>query len=138
MRRWLLALLLVASFPLAGVLPAVAACTSSGPSLRCSNRITSQTTTTITAAVAAKRISIHGGSICVDGNGVTTGVALQDSDATNLVGTSVVYVLLAGQCWYFPRDTKPWVSVVGAGLGLDIATTVGNGPVIVNLEVIQR
>ena len=138
MKHWLLTLLLVASFPLAGVLPVLAACTSSAPSLRCSNNITSQTTTTITAAVAGKTISIQGGSICVDANGAATGVALQDSDGTNLVGTSVVYVLGVGQCWYFPRDTKPWLSVVGAGLGLAIATTVGNGPVQVNLEVIQR
>jgi len=123
---------------LSGVVLSSGSVVAEPQSIRATAHITSQTTTTLVAAVTGQQIQIHGGSICVDANGATTGVALEDSGATNLVGTGVVYVLGTGQCWYFPRDGKPWIGVVGAGLGLNLVTTVGNGPVNVNLEIIQR
>src|SRR5437899_7607077 len=76
---------------------------AAGPSFRVGAHITTQTTTTIVTGVAGQTVSLQGGSICVDANGVTTGITIQDSGATNLVGTGVVYVLSAGQCLAYPR-----------------------------------
>lgn len=107
------------------------------PSFRIGAHITSATTTTVLAGVAGQKIVIQGGSICVDGNGVTTQITIQDSTPTNLVGTSVVYVLVAGQCLVFPRVTDLYYVPTAAGAGLQLVTGAA-GPVEVYLELLQR
>ena len=106
--------------------------------LRPTARVTSQTTTTLVTAVSGQTIGVTGGSICIDANGVTTGLKLQDSAGTNIVGTGIVYVLSPGQCWVFPRTSNPYFTIIGGGLGLQLVTSVGNGPVEVALEVVQQ
>ena len=111
---------------------------AAGPELRPGVHISSQTTTAIVAAVASQSVSIYGGSICVDANGATTGITIVSSAATNLVGTNVVYVLGAGQCLWLPTRQAPYYTPTASGTGLSLITTVGNGPVNVYLEVVQR
>jgi hypothetical protein len=111
---------------------------AAGPEIRATAHITSQTTTALVAAVASQSVSIYGGSICVDANGATTGITIVSSAGTNLVGTGMVYVLGAGQCLWLPTRQAPYYTVTASGTGLSLITTVGNGPVEVNLEVVQR
>ena len=106
--------------------------------LRPAAHITSQTTTVMVAAVTGKQVQLMAGSICLDGNGATTGVAIQDTGGTNIIGTSVVYVLAAGECLYFPRSNAPYGQVTASGTGLQIVTTVGNGPINAYFEAIQQ
>ncbi len=108
--------------------------------LRVTAHITSQTTTVLVAAVAGKFVVIRAGSVCVDSNGADTGVALQSTAGANLVGTSVVYVIAAGQCLFLPRSSRLsdfYYTPSAIGTGFQIVTTVGNGPVEVYLEVAQ-
>src|SRR5437660_12071775 len=106
--------------------------------LRPTAHITTQTTTTLVTGVSGQTVTFYSGSLCVDGNGATTGITLQDSAATNLIGSGIVYVLTAGQCLTFPTRGDPYGVPTGSGNGLQVVTTVGNGPVEVYLEVIQR
>lgn len=129
MTRWLVLLLLLL-IPTSGF--------SAGPALIATAHISTQTTTHLVAAVAGQSVSIYGGSICVDANGATTGVALQSTAGTNVMGTNVVYVLAVGTCYWFPRSDAPYGNVTALGTGLDLVTTVGNGPVEVYLEVVQQ
>jgi len=129
MKRWLLSILVF----LVVVTPLEAA----GPFYLVGLHITSQTTTALQAAAASKTVSIISGSLCVDGNGATTGLTIQDTAGTNLFGTNVVYVLNAGQCLIWPRSGQPY-QVTTAGLGLQVVTTLGNGPVEVYLELVQQ
>lgn len=100
--------------------------------------ITTQTTTALVAAVAGQSVYLYQGSICVDANGVTTGVAIVDTTAVNLAGTNVVWVLAPGSCLtFFPRNTWYFTPTV-SGRGLSLITSVGNGPVEVSLEAVQR
>ena len=101
-------------------------------------RITSQTTTTLVAAKDGQVILIFAGSICVDANGATTGITLQDSGGTNIIGTGVVYVLAPGQCLSLPRTHDLYYNATASGTSLQLVTTVGNGPVQVYLETVQR
>lgn len=109
-------------------------------SLRPSAHITTQTTTVLVAPVAGQQVQVYSGSLCVDANGTATGIALQSTAGTNILGTNLVYVIPAGACLWFP--TKPNNQFYGiptaAGTGLQVVTTVGNGPVNVYLEVSQR
>lgn len=97
--------------------------------------ITSQTTTTVATAVSGASITILGGSICVDANGASTGVAIQDAGGTNLFGTGIVWVIPAGACLNFPYRGFAYGKPGAVGSNLQIVTTVGNGPVEVALEV---
>ena len=108
--------------------------------LRPTAHIVSQTTTTLVAAVAGKQVQVMEGSLCVDGNGATTSVAVQSTGGVNILGTGVVYVLLPGACLYFaPRTAGGFYGIPTAvGTGLQVVTGVGNGPVNVYLEVTQR
>ena len=100
-------------------------------------QISSQTTTTLIAAVAAKKIDVYGFSFCVDGNGATTSLTLQDSGGTNLIGTGYVIVLTPGQCWTLATIKDFQRYQVGTGLGLQLVTGTGNGPVEWAVEVLQ-
>ena len=121
-----------------GVLALVLPVVVSADSALIGKRITTQTTTTLLAGVAGQHIFLLQGSICIDGNGVVTGITIQDSTPSNLVGTSVVYVLSPGACYtLFPRQA-PYLSPTADGKDLQLVTTVGNGPVNVSLEVVQR
>jgi hypothetical protein len=110
---------------------------AAGPEFRVGLRITTATTTTVLAGVAGQTIGIYGGSICVDTGGVTTGITLQDSTPTNVIGTSVVYALAAGQCLTIPRDRNPWYNITAAGTTLQVVTGAA-GPINLYLELIQR
>lgn len=130
MTRLLVALL----FLLAAVLPAGAQ-----QYRQATAHITTQTTTTVHAAVTGKRLAVVAGSVCVDANGTATGIALQDSAGTNLFGTGIVWVVGAGACLNFPlRGTGapvPYGRPTALSTSLQVVTTVGNGPVEVYLEV---
>lgn len=106
--------------------------------LRPTAHISTQTTTVLVAGIAGKTIEMNLGLICVDANGATTGITLQDTTGVNLIGTNVVLVMSAGQCFGFGRSGDPFFTVVTTGRGLNIVTTVGNGPVEVYMEVTQR
>lgn len=105
--------------------------------VRVGKHITSATTTTVLTGVASKTILIVGGHICIDGNGVATGITLQDSTPTNLVGTSVVYVLNPGQCLAFGRAGGGYYVPTGAAKDLQLVTGAA-GPVELYLELIQQ
>jgi hypothetical protein len=133
MRRasWLFAAVLATCL---GVLTADA---QTGPGFRVSAHISAATTTTLQAAVAGQKISIQGGSVCVDAGGVTTGITLQDGAGTNLVGTGVVYALGAGQCLTLPLRPDLWYTLTAVGQSLQLVTGAA-GPVEVYLEILQR
>src|SRR6267142_4190696 len=126
MRRLITALLLV----LALAAPTLAAYRTAG------GQISSQTTTTLIAAVASKKIDVYGFSFCVDGNGATTSLTLQDSGGTNLIGPGYVIVLTPGQCWTLATIKDFQRYQVGTGLGLQLVTGTGNGPVEWTVEVL--
>lgn len=112
--------------------------TAQVPAGRVTARITSQTTTIVVAAVAAKRVQLLSGSVCVDGNGAAAGVALQDTAGTNIIGTGMVYVINPGNCLWFQPPNQIAYTPTASGTGLQVVTTVGNGPVLVSLEVKQQ
>lgn len=123
---------------LLALVPALAA--AQGPLLtRAQARITTQTTTTLVADVASVKMSIYSLSICVDAGGATTGFTIQDSTPTNLVGTSIVYAVPAGACLTWPLRATPTIrpqdfALTASGKGIQIVTTVGNGPSNVTVE----
>ncbi len=125
-RALLLGLLVLASFT-----PASAAYKTLG------GTITTQTTTTLLAGVSGKTIDVYGFSFCVDGNGATTSLTLRDSSGTNLIGTGYVVVLTPGQCWGLTTIKDLVRYQVGTGLGLQLVTGTGNGPVEWAVEVLQ-
>lgn len=129
-RRWWLALFLVLLLPAPSLAQA----------LRPTAHITSQTTTTLVSAVAAKQVQLNAGSLCVDAGGAATGITLQSTAGTNLFGTGVVWVVPAGACLnFFARPQGGFYgNPTAVGTGLAVVTTVGNGPVEVYLEVTQR
>lgn len=138
-RRALLALLLLL---LASALPAGAQIV--GPFKTFGAHITSQTTTTLVAAVTARTLALYSLSACVDGNGAATSVTVQDTAGTNLVGTGVVYVVNPGQCFTWPMrvgastGTSIPLGYITNGLGLQLVTGTGNGPVEVFGEYLQQ
>ena len=101
-------------------------------------RIIAQTTTTLVAAVASKSVSIVRGTACVDANGATTAVTFEGTDAVNIYATSFTYVLAAGQCKVFRFEEGPHGKPTAPGIGLDLVTTTGAGPVQVELRVRQQ
>jgi len=100
--------------------------------------IATQTSTTIVAAVTGQKTQLQSGSICVDSNGVETGITIQDGANTNLVGTGVVWVLGPGQCLWFPPLAGGYFSPTATGQTFQVKTTVGNGPVEVWLQLLQQ
>lgn len=123
---------------LLALVPALSA--AQGPLLtRAQARITTQTTTTLAAAVTGVRLAIYSLSICVDAGGATTGFAIQDSTPTNLVGTNIVYAVGAGSCitWRLRATPTPRTqdfALAASGTSIQIVTTVGNGPSNVTIE----
>jgi len=100
--------------------------------------IASQTTTTIVSAVAGQKVQLQSGTLCVDSNGAETGITIQDGANTNLVGTSVVWVIGPGQCLWFPLQSGGYFNPTASGQSFQIKTTVGNGPVEVWLQLLQQ
>lgn len=132
----LLLLLLLATLPAGAQLL--------GPYKTFGAHITSQTTTTLVAAVSARTVVLYSLSACVDGNGATTSFTVQDTAGTNLVGTGVVYVVNPGQCFTWPlrpgasSSTAIPLGYITNGLGLALVTGTGNGPVEVFGEYLQQ
>ena len=104
---------------------------------RTAGHITSQTSTHIVTGVTGQSVYVDYVSVCVDAGGATTGIAIKDTSSSpvNLVGTSVVFALLAGQCLELFADQ---MDPTTPDKGLDIVTTVGNGPVEYNVRARQR
>lgn len=107
-------------------------------SVRVGARITTQTTTIVIAAVASKTVAVTYLSICLDSGATATGVALQDTAGTNIVGTGIVYLLAAGQCLVFPSRNDPYFVLTASGTGLQIVSSAANGPLNVYIEALQR
>lgn len=93
-------------------------------------KISTQTTTTLIAAVSGQAINVYAYSFCVDGNGATTSFTFQDSGGTNLLGTGYIAVVNPGQCLAeeLRYNGAPRYGVT-VSLGLQLVTGTGNGPV---------
>jgi hypothetical protein len=111
-----------------------------GPAFRPTAHITSQATTHLVTDVAGTKVTVLVALICVDAGGAAAGVALQDTAGTNIFGSGVVWVIPIGGCLTLPAKPNNafWGQPTASGKGLDIVTTVGNGPVEVYLEVRQQ
>src|SRR5204862_1100426 len=85
--------------------------------------ITSATTTTLVAgSTGSSPLALFHGSLCVDAGGVQTGVTLQDSAGTNLVGTGVKWVIPAGACLVMVYKGSPYFNGTAVGRGLQVVT----------------
>lgn len=98
--------------------------------------ISTATTTTLVAAVTGGPIEVWTLSVCVQTGGTTTTITLVDGAGTNLIGTSVTYVLAPGTCFVAPYRGFRYFAATAVSQALRLVTN-DVGPVDVVVEVVK-